>query len=68
MTLQCGECRLQWTMTWRMLARAFDLALAHDVGEDAAAVGSAIFGRLSALETRGRARDGVVRAPPRAGA
>jgi hypothetical protein len=53
-TLQCGECRLQWTMTWRMLARGFERAVAAEVGADAAAVGSAVFTRLTAVETRGR--------------
>jgi hypothetical protein len=61
-TLQCGRCRLQWTMTWYMLARAFDRELAPRLSVDAAAVTSAVLNLLGEHEQRGRAR---VPAPPR---
>jgi hypothetical protein len=56
-TLQCGGCGLQWTMTWHMLGRSFDRAVKPGVDDEAGTVGSAVFERLAALETRGRAAE-----------
>ncbi len=55
-TLQCGRCRLQWTMTWYMLARAFELEVAPRLTVDAAAVTTAVLNLLGENEKRGTSR------------
>jgi hypothetical protein len=53
-TLQCGRCGLQWTMTWYMLARAFEREVAPKLSVDAAAVTTAVLNVLGEHESRGR--------------
>jgi hypothetical protein len=55
-TLQCGHCRLQWTMTWYMLARAFERDVAPRLSVDAAAVTTAVLNLLGESEKRGTSR------------
>jgi hypothetical protein len=52
-TLQCGRCRLQWTTTWYMLARAFEREVASQLSVDAAAVTTAVLNVLGEHESRG---------------
>jgi hypothetical protein len=52
-TLQCGACALQWTMTWYMLARAFEREIAPQLSVDAAAVTTAVLNLLAEAEKRG---------------
>jgi hypothetical protein len=53
-TLQCGRCKLQWTTTWYMLARAFEREVAPQLSVDAAAVTTAVLNVLGENESRGR--------------
>jgi hypothetical protein len=53
-TLQCGRCKLQWTTTWYMLARAFEREVAPQLSVDAAAVTTAVLNVLGEHESRGR--------------
>ena len=53
-TLQCSRCALQWTMTWYMLARAFEREVAPQLSVDAAAVTTAVLNVLGEHESRGR--------------
>ena len=55
-TLQCGRCGLQWTITWYMLARAFEREVAPRLSVDAAAVTTAVLNVLGEHEARGRKR------------
>jgi hypothetical protein len=55
-TLQCGRCRLQWTTTWYMLARAFEREVAPQLSVDAAAVTTAVLNVLGEHESRGAKR------------
>jgi hypothetical protein len=55
-TLQCGRCRLQWTTTWYMLARAFERGVAPQLPVDTAAVTGAVLDLLGEHETRGTRR------------
>jgi hypothetical protein len=52
-TLQCGRCKLQWTTTWYMLARAFEREVAPQLSVDAAAVTTAVLNVLGEHESRG---------------
>jgi hypothetical protein len=52
-TLQCGQCRLQWAITWYMLARAFEREVAPRLTVEAAAVTTAVLNLLSETERRG---------------
>jgi hypothetical protein len=61
-TLQCGRCRLQWTTTWYMLARAFEREVAPQLSVDAAAVTTAVLNVLGEHESRGA---GKAPRPPR---
>jgi hypothetical protein len=61
-TLQCSRCGLQWTMTWYMLARAFEREVAPQLSVDAAAVTTAVLNVLGEHESRGRKRPSP---PPR---
>ncbi|HEY3765490.1 MAG TPA: hypothetical protein VGL44_10065 [Gaiellales bacterium] len=54
-TLQCGHCRMQWTQTWYMLARAVEREVAPRLEVDAAAVTTAVLNLLGELEHRGGA-------------
>jgi len=53
-TLQCSRCGLQWTITWYMLARAFEREVAPKLSVDAAAVTTAVLNVLGEHESRGR--------------
>jgi hypothetical protein len=55
-TLQCSRCKLQWTMTWYMLARAFEREVAPQLSVDAAAVTAAVLNVLGEHEARGARR------------
>lgn len=55
-TLQCSRCGLQWTMTWYMLARAFERDVAPRLSVDAAAVTMAVLNLLGESEKRGTSR------------
>ncbi len=55
-TLQCGRCGLQWTITWYMLARAFEREVAPRLSVDAASVTTAVLNVLGEHEGRGRKR------------
>jgi hypothetical protein len=55
-TLQCGRCKLQWTTTWYMLARAFEREVAPRLSVDAAAVATAVLNVLGEHESRGAKR------------
>jgi hypothetical protein len=52
-TLQCGGCRMQWTQTWYMLARAVEREVVPKLGVDAAAVTTAVLNLLGEQEHRG---------------
>jgi hypothetical protein len=55
-TLQCSRCKLQWTVTWYMLARAFEREVAPQLSVDAAAVTTAVLNVLGEHEARGAKR------------
>jgi hypothetical protein len=52
-TLQCGRCRMQWTQTWYMLARAVEREVTPKLDADAAAVTNAVLNLLGEQERRG---------------